>query len=261
MKKRMLMCLTLFVVITSIGFARPASERNVQPIGIISAMNSELNYLVSQTQVTRSDNIGGMTFFTGKLNGKDVVLVKGGVGKSLSAAGTATLITQFNVSKIIFTGIAGGVQQDTNVLDVVIGTELVNHDYGTQTNNGYVWRPGPDNISSIPADPILVDLAYKTAQEVAGAERGVYKGVIATGDQFIASETYVSFLRTQFNAYATEMEGASVALVAYKFQIPFVVVRVNSDLADGAAHETIANFGDTAALISQQIVLKLLEKL
>lgn len=257
----LMVAFALAIVIFPI-YASPVRDSGERPIGIISAMNSELQFLIDTATVARSEEFGGMTFHQGTLNGKKVVLVKGGIGKSLSAACTATLISRYNVRNIIFTGIAGGVQKDTNVLDVVIGTALATHDYGTQTNDGYVWRPGPDNISTIPADPQLVELAFQVATEVANEEQvAVHKGVIVSGDQFIASETYVNFLRDQFDAYATEMEGSSVALVAMKFGIPFVVIRVNSDLADGNAHEAIENFGGRAALISQRIVLKLLDSL
>ena len=107
---------------------------------------------------------------------------------------------------------------------------------------------------------MLADLAYNTALSVIGRDR-VFKGIIATGDQFIASEEYVTLLQNKFNAIACEMEGASVALIAYKFDVPCVVIRCMSDKADGQAHEAIANFGNQAAEISEKIVMGLLDKL
>ena len=260
--KKLFLVLAFVVVIFPV-FGSPAGEfgYGAKPTGIISAMNSELQFLIDNTHVARVDEIGGMKFYTGTLRGKQVVLVKGGVGKSLSAACTATLINKFNVKQIIFTGIAGGVGDNVKVLDVVIGTEMALHDYGTVGNEeGFFWRAGPDGIARIPVDQRLMNLAYDTAVSVVGRNR-VYRGLIATGDQFIASEYYVGLLQEKFNALACEMEGASVALIAHKYNVPCVVIRCMSDKADGYAHTAIANFGDQAAQISEQIVLGLLEKL
>jgi len=260
--KKLILLLALVVVIFPV-FGSPAAEYGVgsQPIGVISAMNSELQFLIDSSQVAKVDEIGGMKFYAGTLKGKNVVLVKGGVGKSLSAACAATLINQYHVKEIIFTGIAGGVGDTVKVLDVVVGTEMVLHDYGTIGNEqGFFWRPGPDDITRIPVDKGLSNLAYNTAVSIIGKDR-VFQGLIATGDQFVASESYVKLLQDQFNALACEMEGASVALVAYKFNVPCVVIRCMSDKADGLAHTSIANFGTQAAEISEQIVLGLVEKL
>ena len=259
---RVVLVAAIFAVFVTLSCATTGtgSGGGSRPIGIISAMNSELQFLIDNTRVTRTDEIGGMLFYSGVLNNKDVVLVRGGIGKSLSAAYTAILIHEYNIDKLIFTGIAGGVGDDVDVLDVVIATELVTHDYGTQTNDGFVWRPGPERIESVVVDPALSDLAYNTAVSLLGASR-VHKGLIATGDQFIASETYVAWLQEQFGALACEMEGVSVALIAQKFDIPTIIVRCMSDKADGYAHTEIENFGQQAADISGQIVLRLLERL
>ena len=115
---------------------------------------------------------------------------------------------------MIFTGIAGGVADETKVMDQVIATKLVEHDYGKITNDGFIWLSGDPGVGIEPGayydtDLLLTNLAYECAVEVLGAEH-VFKGVIATGDQFIASEDYVKRLQDDYNAYACEMEGASV---------------------------------------------------
>jgi adenosylhomocysteine nucleosidase len=251
-----------FVLAVFPVFGKPAQDQGAapKPIGIISAMNSELQYLIDNSQVARIDEIGGMEFYSGTLRGKNVVLVKGGVGKALSAACTAALINQYQVKEIIFTGIAGGVGDNVKTLDVVIATGLFFHDYGTQGTEGFQWRPGPESIERIPVDQRLGDIAYDTALSVIGQDR-VFRGLIATGDQFIASESYVAWLQEEFDALACEMEGASVALIADKYKVPCIVIRCMSDKADGKAHEAIANFGNEAANISEQIVLGILDKL
>ena len=109
-----------------------------------------------------------------------------------------------------------------------------------------------------PTDPELVELAYEAAVKVLG-EGHVFKGTIATGDQFVASEEYVQKLQHDFDAIACEMEGASIAAVCTQYSVPFVVIRAMSDKADGNAHETIDNMGDLAADNSSRIVMQMLD--
>lgn len=231
------------------------------PIGVISAMKSELKLLVESAQIDYTDVHGGVEYHVGTLGGKPVVLVQAGVGKILAASGAATLINEYGVDAIIFTGIAGGVANETKVLDIVVSTDLVVHDYGRVTNDGFVWGPNSGTVEGrIPATEALVSAAYDAAVSVVGGPN-TFKGTIATGDQFVASEWYVSELQDRFNAYATEMEGAAVALVAYQYGVPFVVIRCMSDKADGLAHATMDAFGQRAADNSASIVIATLESL
>ena len=173
------------------------------------------------------------------------------------------MINNYNITKVIFTGIAGGLLDSEKVLDVVIATKLVEHDYGMLDNTGFVWTSGDPGISKsdgdyYDCDTNLVNLAFDKAKGVVG-DSHVFKGVIATGDQFIANEEYVNKLRTDFDAYACEMEGASIAVVCTNYNIPFVVIRTLSDKADGLAHDTYAEFGDEAAKNSSFIVISMLK--
>lgn len=233
------------------------------PIGIISAMQSELEMLVEKSDIERVEKIGNTDYHIGKLEGQDIVLVQAGVGKSLSSAGTAILINEFDVSNVIFTGIAGAVTDDIEVLDIVVSTDLIIHDYGVVTDKGFEWtgKAGVDEETGvIPIDKNLENLAYKAAKKVAG-EENTHKGRIVTGDQFVESETYVENLRTKFNASATEMEGASVARIAYEFNVPTIVIRTMSDKADGLARGSMDNFGQKAADISAEIVIEMLKSM
>ena len=144
-------------------------------------------------------------------------------------------------------------------MDIVVSTDLAVHDYGDINNDGFAWEAvhGSDENGRIPADPELTALAFDSAVSVVGAD-SAFKGTIATGDQFVASESYVKVLQDRFNALACEMEGAAVGLVAYTYGVPFVVIRCMSDKADGLAHGTYANFGDTAADNSARIVMNML---
>ncbi len=231
------------------------------PLGIISAMDVELDALVKAAEVSRKDTIAGTTYYVGTLSGVDVVLVKGGIGKVLAASCAETLIDTYHVGGIVFTGIAGGVGDEVNVMDMVIGTALVQHDYGTETNDGFVWNgeaAADQETGMIPVDPALSKLAYDSACSVLGTEK-VHQGVIATGDQFVASESYVKELQTKFNALACEMEGGSVARVADQFGVPCAVIRCMSDKADGLAHDTYAFNYTEASNTSASVVMKMLE--
>ena len=236
------------------------SER--QPIGIITAMSNELKMLLDKAEISETKTIGGVDYNIGKLEGQDVVLVQGGIGKAMAAAGTTVLINEFNVKSIIFTGIAGGVGDEVKVLDEVIATDLVFHDYGNQTNDGFVWNAegGINEDGSIPVDEELSQKAYDSAISVLGEEH-VFQGRIATGDQFVASSEYVTYLQNEFDAIACEMEGAAVARIAAQYEVPCCVIRAMSDKADGVAHDTYENFGDTAADNSAKIVLTMLQNM
>ena len=232
-------------------------------IGIISAMDNELEMLLSEAEIDHVDTIGDMEYNVGTLKGKPVVISKAGIGKVRISSGVTSMLNEYNIGSVMFTGIAGGVADETRVLDVVVATRLVEHDYGIMSNDGLVWAGGDPGEGTqageyYKADPEMVDIAYKAASEVVGEDHA-FKGVIATGDQFIASEDYVKRLREKYNAYACEMEGASVAVVCIKFNVPFIVIRTLSDKADGNAHESYENMGEIAAQNSNKIIMKILE--
>lgn len=142
-------------------------------------------------------------------------------------------------------------------MDMVIGTALMQHDYGTNSNDGFVWsgKAAADEDSGlIPVDEALSKLAYDSACSILGADK-VHQGIIATGDQFIANESYVAELQKKFKALACEMEGAAVARVADQFDVPCAIIRCMSDKADG-----LANY-EEASKTSASVVMDMLAKL
>lgn len=231
-----------------------------QPIGIIGAMDKEVAGLKNEMKVRKVSKIAGIEFFEGTLQGKEIVLLKSGVGKVNSAIATDILIREFKVNKIIFTGVAGAVNDKLNVGDVVISTELVEHDFDTTAFGEKLGNvPGSDN-GKFYANKDLITLAETSAQKVLGKTH-VFKGVIVTGDQFIANKDKVKFLEKEFGAWAVEMEGASVAHVATLYNVDFVVIRAISDKADGSAHVTYDEFSTKAAQNSIKIVNEMLKKM
>lgn len=233
-------------------------------IGIVSAMDIEIDLLLEQTQIQETKNLGNVTMYAGTLKGKNVVISKAGIGKINASSGFTSVLHHYDLSKVIFSGVAGGVKDEEKVLDQVVGTKIVEHDYGYWGNDGFVWCGG-DPGQKEPGeyylcDPDLVELAYQCSLDVV-KDQQVFKGVIATGDQFIASSEYVRYLDEEFDAYACEMEGAAIAKVCQAHDKPFVIMRTLSDKADGEAHETYADFMDEAGDQSSAIVLKMLESL
>lgn len=236
-----------------------ASAKQTEYIGIISAMDNEIELLLEEAEIDHVDTYGGVDYNVGTLCNHPVIITRSGIGKVRSASAASALLNNYTVSKVIFTGIAGGVGDSTQVLDEVIATKLVQHDYGMMNNDGFEWsdESGGEDGYYI-CDEELVSKAYDAAVEVLG-ESHVFEGVIATGDQFIASEEYVKKLQDDFDALACEMEGASVACVCTYYDVPFVVIRAMSDKADGKAYEAYDNMGDIAAEQSSKIVLNILE--
>ena len=258
----------LLAMLLTVSLGTPAalageSEARPGPLGIISAMDVELKKLVEEAEISKEETVAGNTFYTGTLHGVDVVLVRAGVGKVLAASCTQTLINNYRVGGVVFTGIAGGVGDDVNVMDMVVGTGLVQHDYGTETNDGFEWNgeaAADEETGLIPVDEALSELAYTSACAVLGQEK-VHRGVIATGDQFISSESYVKELQDSFDALACEMEGAAVARVCDQYGVPCAVLRCMSDKADGIAHDTYAFNYTEASNTSASVVMNMMETL
>ena len=257
--------LILALLVAIFLFTGCAPKGDVERIGIISAMDNEINVLLKEADIEKVDLIGGMEYHVGKLRGKNVIITRAGIGKVRASSGVTAMLIKYNISKVLFTGIAGGVADEPQVLDEIVATSLVEHDYGIISNDGFLWVSGDPGTSRKAGeyyycDEELVELAYKAAVETVGKEH-VFKGTIATGDQFIASEEYVRRLKEEYNAYACEMEGASVGAICIKYGKPFVVIRALSDKADGKAHSSYKNFGDIAGANSSHIVLKMLESI
>lgn len=206
-----------------------------------------------------------MEYHIGSLHGQPVVITRAGIGKIRAASSATAMLNKYPISKVIFTGIAGGVADETDVLDEVIATRLIEHDYGILSNDGFKWRSGDPGIGDkagvyYDCDPQLVQIAYDATVEVVGKDH-VFKGTIATGDQFVANSEYVEKLRKDYDAYACEMEGAAIAVVCIDYKTPFVVIRALSDKADGKAHDSYENFGEIAADNSSRIVIKMLDSI
>ena len=234
-------------------------------VGIIAAMENEEALLLEEAEIDHVDTIGGVEYHVGTLCGKDVVITNSGIGMVLSASALTAMLSNHNISKVIFTGVAGGVGDQTKVLDEVVGDRYVQSGYGTVTDEGFKWTYGNTgeevgDKGYFYSDPDLADLAYESAVKIVGKDN-VHRGTIASGDQFVSSQEYSDRLEQDFDAIACEMEGAAIASVCRQYDKPFVVIRAMSDKADGQAHESFDGFADRAADNSSRIVMEMLNKL
>lgn len=229
-------------------------------IGIIGAMEVEVETLKKHMKVRRTVRKAQMEFCEGILKGREIVVVRSGIGKVNAAVCTQILVDDFQAGAVINTGIAGSLKAEINIGDIVISTDLVHHDMNA-VNFGYPLGQIPQmDVFSFQADEDLVDLAEKACLEV-NPEIQVFKGRIVSGDQFIAEKSVKENIIRNFQGLCTEMEGAAIAQAAYLNHIPFVVLRAISDKADDSASMDYPTFERAAAEHCVGLVEKLLELL
>ncbi len=225
-------------------------------IGIIGAMDVEIAELTRAMDPVREQQKHGLTFYVGTLASQQAIVVKCGMGKVNAARTAQILIDEFAVTHIINTGIAGGLSPLLRVGDAVVATALVEHDFDLTIfgyAKGYLQVGEKDKPSQFPADPDLSAAIADAAVGILG-ENHVHRGIIATGDQFIADRAQKERLLHEFHATAAEMEGGAIAHTAYLSGVPFCVVRTVSDLADGTAAASYDAFETAAAHSSANIV-------
>ncbi|MCC3372959.1 5'-methylthioadenosine/adenosylhomocysteine nucleosidase [Cohnella sp. REN36] len=228
-------------------------------IGIIGAMQEEIDLLLEHLEDTVEMKRSGIPYYTGSLNGKKVVICKSGVGKVNAAVCTQVLIDRFNAVQVIFTGVAGALDPVLDIGDIVISTSSMQHDVDV-TPLGFARGVIPyQNVSEWPADAVLVKAAVEAGEKVFPGH--CKTGKVLSGDQFIADRDVVRQLHEELGGTCTEMEGAAVAQVCALNEVPYVVIRSMSDKADGSADVNFAEFTVTAANRSYAIVDEMLQRL
>ncbi|MDA0313734.1 MAG: 5'-methylthioadenosine/adenosylhomocysteine nucleosidase [Bacteroidetes bacterium] len=244
-------------------------DTTAQRTAILGALDQEIAILLDSLKEKKEVQRGGLTFYTGKLNGQEVVIGKSGVGKVNAAYSTAILLDHFTPKQLIFTGVAGGLHPEALPGDVVIGTKLIQTDFGQIDSLGFQISPfrklsgGRYEDLYIHSDPELVQQAEAAAKQVTflsistRAPR-VFSGVIATADVFVSNQETAEKLFADYQALATEMEGAAVAHLCRTLGVPFVVLRSCSDNANKTARVSFNQFVRLAAINSAGIVLQLL---
>ncbi|MBR0092742.1 MAG: 5'-methylthioadenosine/adenosylhomocysteine nucleosidase [Lachnospiraceae bacterium] len=226
--------------------------------GIIGAMESEVTLLIEAMQDAQKETHAHMTFYRGMLGAKEAVVVRSGVGKVNAAVCVQVLADLYHVTHIINTGVAGSLNAEINIGDVVLSTDAVQHDMDA-VGFGYAKGEIPQlDMTFFPADKKLREALQKAVKEAA-PDIGCFEGRIASGDQFIADDAVKQRIIREFQALCCEMEGASIAQAAFLNGIPFCIVRAISDKADGSGSVDYPTFEKKAAHDCATIVKHMLE--
>lgn len=241
-------------------YAFPNVEKRIQPnkyrvTGIIGAMEEEVKTLEDSMTLDSIYNIAGLEFYKGKLNSKQVVIVKSGIGKVNSAVATQILIDRFYANEIINSGVAGGLNKKLQIGDVVIAKSLRYNDFNV-TAFGYKIGDIPRMDTSIfYSDRMMMAKILENGRKLGYR---ISYGNISSGDQFVNHKQKDRILEL-FNSDAVEMEGASIAHVCHINKIPFVIVRAISDKADGESPKIYAEFEKEAAKKSAKLIMESLK--
>lgn len=229
-------------------------------LGIIGAMDIEVatlkNAMINREEIRQAS----LCFTRGILNGCPVVVVRSGIGKVNAAICAQILVDVFHVTKIINTGIAGSLNADINIGDIVLSTDAIEHDMDAVAF-GYPLGVIPQmSQSDFPADEALRKLALEVCRDV-NPDISVFEGRVVTGDQFIADKAKKEWLVSHFHPMCTEMEGAAIAHTAYQNGIPFLIIRAISDKADDSASEDYPTFETKAIKHSVNLVSEFCRRL
>ncbi len=229
------------------------SHNTDKKIGIIGAMDLEVDALKSNMTEVSITSKAGMDFYDGVLNNVSVVVVRSGIGKVNAALCVQILADCFSVTHVINTGVAGSLNARLDIGDILISRDAVHHDMDA-TIFGYALGEVPQmGLREFTADQHLITLARESCERVNPDIRAVI-GRVVSGDQFISSSEVKERLITNFAGDCAEMEGAAIAHGAYLNQIPFVIIRAISDKADGSAEMDYPTFEKEAARHSAAIV-------
>lgn len=227
-------------------------------IGIIGAMDEELELLLKGMELEKIESKAGMVFNFGKISNKNVVIVRCGIGKVNAAICTQILVDDFSIDCVINVGVAGGIGKEIYPGDIVIANNLVEHDMDTTAfgdKHGQIPRMDTFDFK---CNKELIEKAKKACEGF--KEHNVFVGRIVSGDQFVADLDKISWLDKEFGAMACEMEGGSIAHTAYINKIPFVVIRSISDNANNGASMDYEKF-KPIAIKNSTVILENMIKL
>ncbi|MEG2289025.1 MAG: 5'-methylthioadenosine/adenosylhomocysteine nucleosidase [Clostridium sp.] len=226
----------------------------MRTIGIIGAMDVEIELIKSKVNIIEEIIYAGVKFYLGKYKNLSIVICSCGVGKVNAASCTQVLITKFNVTEIINTGIAGSLNTNVQICDVVISDNVTYHDVRKRQMKSLF--PFQEEFKSCES---LKDMAVK-AYDISDLKKHNYHiGRIVTGESFVSDNEVKNVIIEEYNPLCVEMEGGAIGHVAHINNIPFLIIRSISDNADENATESYDNFESIAADNSAKLVMNMLE--
>ena len=230
----------------------------MKKVGIIAAMQEEMNEIKNIMTELTENNIYELQFFEGKIGNVECVLVQAGVGKVNASRCTQILIDNYDIEYVVNVGSAGSANNSLNIGDIVIGKILVQHDFDITAfghKKGYISNVG-ENISS---DDKLIKKFEKIINNNDKKEYNIKVGTIASGDIFCTDIKMKEKIKYKFNADAIEMEGAAIAQVCYLDKIPFIVIRSISDSPNGKNEIDFNEFIELASKRCAEIIKEFLK--
>ena len=226
-------------------------------IGIIGAMEEEVAALKEDMDIQETVEQASMVFCKGKLCGKDVVVVRSGIGKVNAGICAQILVDRFRADMLINTGIAGSLDARIDIGDMVISTDALHHDMDATIFGDAIGQIPRMDTLAFPADEELVQKAAK-ANEKANPDIRTFTGRVASGDQFISSGEAKEKIVENFHPLCVEMEGAGIAQAAYLNKVSYVIIRAISDKADNSAPLDYPTFERQAIAHSVRLMKELL---
>lgn len=229
-------------------------------LGIIGAMDEEVAMIKAQLTDVQVESRAAMDFYKGKLEGKEVVVVRSGIGKVNAAMCTQILADIYSVTGVVNTGIAGSLKAEIDIGDIVLSSDALQHDMDA---TGFGYEPGQIprvETLAFKADEGLINLAEECCSRV-NPDIHTFVGRVVTGDQFISDKEKMKWLTDTFGGYCTEMEGAAIAQACYLNSIPFLIVRAISDKADDSASVDYPAFEAKAIVHSVNLLTEIVRSL
>ena len=224
-------------------------------IAIMGAMPEEIDPLLAKVDNIKKTKYAKNIYYEATYKGKDIVIAYSKIGKVFASLTATILIEKFGCNQLLFSGVAGAINPELKIGDLIIATALCQHDLDITAfghPHGYV----PEGEVCIFTDKNLRNIAKEVALK---NNLKLQEGIVATGDQFVASSERKDFISSTFEADALEMEGASVAVVCDALDVPFFVLRAISDSADGSADIDFDEFLESSAKISADFILDMVE--
>ena len=226
-------------------------------IAIMGAMPEEIEPIIDKLDNVETMVYGANKYYEGSYNGKEVVVAYSKIGKVFATLTATILIEKFGCDTLLFSGVAGAINDELQIGDLIIAQSLCQHDLDI-TAFGHPFGYVPEGEVCITTDVNLRNIAKDVAKQKGLTLK---EGVIATGDQFVADEERKNWIGSTFDADALEMEGASVAVVCNALNLQFFNLRAISDSADMDASFNFDEFLESSAKISADFILSMVDEL
>ena len=223
-------------------------------IAIMCAMVEELEPILEYMNIKEKINHANNIYYLAEFDGKDIVLAYSKIGKVNATITATVMIEKFGAQKLLFSGVAGGVDEDLKIGDLIIATKTTQHDVDLTV---FGYEPGfiPESKVYFECDESLNSLAVKVAEKL---NIKLKSGIIASGDQFIHSKERKVWIKKTFGASAIEMEGGAVGCVCWNEQVPFFMLRAISDTAEEGAGVDFDEFLEESSKVSAKFLIEML---